>query len=64
MTRTQRSVLKNRVRSNLKFQKKEYRRLASIGSRWHLRGDRLFKAAFSAIRKNIRLYRSLSSKLA
>ncbi len=63
MTRVQKNALKTRVRSNLKFQKKELRKMASVASRQHLRSNRLFKAAFSNIRKEIRLLRSIVSKL-
>ena len=63
MTRVQKNALKARVRKNLKFQKKELRNLKSVGSRLHLRSDRLFKAAFSNIRKEIRLFQKISNKL-
>ena len=63
MTRIQRNALKVRVSKNLKFQKKEYRKLQSLSSRLHLRHDRLFKAAFSNVRKEIRLFRKINSKL-
>ncbi len=63
MNRIQKGALKARLRSNLKFQKKELRKLASVGSRMHLRSDRLFKTAFSNIRKEIRLFRRLNLKL-
>ena len=63
MTRTQRVALKARVRSNLKFQKKELQKLASVGSRMHIKRAGLFKAAWSNIRKEIRLFQRLNSRL-
>lgn len=63
MTYSQKKLLKNRFRSNLKFQKKEFRKLEAIGSRWHLRQDRFYKTALSNIRKEIRLFRRLSVSL-
>jgi len=63
MTRIQKKALKQRVRSNLKFHKEEYKKLVSLGSRYHLKRDRIFKVAFSNIRKEIRLFRRLNSKL-
>ena len=63
MTQAQKHALKARVRNNLKFQKKELRKLEVVGSRMHLRRDRLFKAAFSNVRKEIRLFRRINSKL-
>lgn len=63
MTKVQKSALKARVRNNLRFQKQEYKKLQSVASRLHLRRDRLFKAAFSNIRKEIRLFRRINSKL-
>ena len=63
MTRSQRRALKVRVQSNLNFVKREFKRLESVGSRLHLKKDRIFKAAFHNIRKEIRLFRKLNSKL-
>lgn len=63
MTQVQRNALKTRVRSSLKFHKKELRKLTSVGSRLHLRSDRLFKVAFGNIKKEIRLFQRLRSKI-
>jgi len=63
MTRTQRKALRTRVVSNLKFQRKEFKKLNSLGSRYHLKQDRVFKVAFSTIKKDIRLYRRLNSRI-
>lgn len=63
MTKSQKSALKVRVRTNLKFQKKELRKLQAIGSRLHLRRDRIFKVAFTNVRKEVRLFQRINSKL-
>ena len=63
MTRIQRQILKNRVKKNLHFSKKELRHFEIIGSRYHLRQDRLFKAAASNLRREVRLFRRLNAKL-
>ncbi len=63
MTRIQKSALKTRLRTNLKFHKKELRKLVSMGSRLHLRSDRYFKAAFFDVKKGIRLFQRLNAKI-
>ena len=64
MTRVQKKALKARVRTNLKFQKKELRKLSALGTRYHIRRDRFFKSAVSALKKEIRFYQRLNRKIA
>jgi hypothetical protein len=64
MTKIQKNALKARVRKNLKFQKSELKKLSVVGSRYHLKRDRWFKAAFTNIRKEVRLFRRINAKLA
>ena len=63
MKRTVKKALKARVKNSLKHAKREFKMLNALGSRYHLRRDRVFKAAFSNIRKEIRLFARLNKKL-
>ena len=63
MTKIQKKVLKARVSQGLRFRKQELKKLNSIGSRLHMRHDRLFKTAFTNVRKEVRLFKRINSKL-
>lgn len=63
MTKSVKKVLKAHLRKNLKFAKIEFRKMNALGSRYHIRRDRVFKAAVSNIRKEIRLFSRLNKKL-
>ena len=63
MNKVQKKALKARVKQNLKFQKNEYKKLKSIASRLGMRSDKLFKTAFSQVRKDITLYKRINKKI-
>ncbi len=63
MTRTQRKMLKTRLRRGLKFHKDELKKWNRLGSLYHIRRDRLFKACFRNIKQEIRLYQRLNAKV-
>lgn len=63
MSRMQRKALKLRVRQNVKIRKTELRKLAGIASRFHFKSDRLFKVAYSNLRKEIRFYTRLAKHI-
>ena len=63
MTSIQKKALKVRVRTNLKFQKNELKKLNYLGSRYHMKRDRWFKAAFSNVRKEVRTFKRINSHL-
>lgn len=60
MTRGQRRVLKQRVRTNIQWRKQELRKLVGLGTRYHFRTNQYFKQAVSNLKKEIRLFNRLS----
>jgi hypothetical protein len=63
MTSAQKKILRQRVRTNVSIRKQELKKLLGAGTRFHLRADRLFKVACSNLKKEIRLYQRLGSKI-
>lgn len=61
MSTGQKRALRRRFRSNVRFRKAELKRLTGVASRFHIRGNRAYKAALSNIKKEIRLYNRLGS---
>lgn len=63
MTYQQKKVLKARLRCKLRFSKNELKKWKKMGSSLHMRGDKIFKVGFSNIRKEVRLFQRLNSKI-
>ena len=63
MTRTQKTVFKQRLRQSIKGQQAELKKLVSAGSRLHIGRDRFFRQAQSALKKEIRFFQRLTKKV-
>ena len=63
MNTTQRRALKKRFRTNVRIRKQELKKLSGVASRFHIKRNPYFRKAVSCIKKEIRLYNRLGSKV-
>jgi len=63
MNRTAIRALKKRFRTNVKVRREELKKLSGTAIRFHMKGNRFYKAALSSIKKEIRFYGRLGLRV-